>query len=320
MLRLFASLLLGASITTASAQESYPSRNVKIVVPSPPGAATDVIARVIAQHLQANWGKPVVVENRPGADEMIGADVVAKSPPDGHTLLVISTGGMSAAPHLHKDIKYDSQKDFTLLKMIGQVTPVMSVPTASGVRSVQELIALAKSRPGALNYGSYGNGSYVHVAMEDFKLRTGVDIMHVPYRGAAPAVTAILQNEIAVLIGNLGTIQPHADSGAVRIIASTGEKRAQLRPDLPTVAESGVPGFSTNAWWAMFGPAGMPAPIIAKVRADVEGALASAEAKKVFEASTLERIVMTPEEFDRFYRAEFVRWGQLIRAANIKLD
>ena len=319
MRQVFAGLLIAAAVHGAAAQE-FPVRPVRIVVPSPPGAVTDILARVIAQNLQQAWGKPVIVENRPGADEMIAADVVAKSPADGHTLLVTSNGGVTAAPHLHKDIKYDALKDFMPLHILGQVSPVFSVPAASSVKSVQDLIALAKAKPGVLNYGSYGNGSYAHVAMEDFKQRTGVDIVHVPYRGAAPVVTALLQNEIAVLVVNIGTIGAYVEGGTARNIAAAGAKRSVYLPNLPTVAESGVPGFATGAWWGLFGPVNMPASIAEKIRADVDRALASPEAKRVYETSTLERMIMTPPEMVQFHRDEFDRWGRLITANGIKLE
>ena len=185
-------LILALGAGGALAQDQYPSRTVKLIVPTSPGAVTDIIARALGQALSQSWGQPFVIDNRPGGDETLGIEATAKSPPDGYTLVLSSNGGITAAPHLHTHIRYNSQKDLTPIFMLGQVTPVMVVPSSSPVKSVQDLIALAKSKPGELNYGSFGTGSYSHVAMEDFKQRTGTQMMHLPYRGAAPAYTALL--------------------------------------------------------------------------------------------------------------------------------
>jgi tripartite-type tricarboxylate transporter receptor subunit TctC len=309
-------LALGAS--AAPAQEQFPNRAVKIIVPTNPGAVTDVLARAIGQALSQAWGQPVVVDNRPGGDETLGVEAVVKSPADGYTILLTSNGGITAAPHLHSHIRYDSQKDLTPIFMLGQVTPVMVVPAASSVKSVQDLIALAKSKPGALNYGSFGNGSYSHVAMEDFKLRTKTDMLHLPYKGAAPAYTALLRNEFAVMLANLSGAAVHEQAGTVRIIAAAGPQRSKARPELATVAEQGVPGFQTGAWWAMFGPANMPRPVADKVRSDIGCILDTPEMKKIFEGQTMERKDLTPEQFAQFIRADLVHWGEQLKAAGIK--
>ena len=309
-------LALGAG--GALAQDQYPNRTVKLIVPTSPGAVTDIITRALGQALSQSWGQPFVVDNRPGGDETLGIDATAKSPPDGYTLVVSSNGGITAAPHLHAHIRYDSQKDLTPIFMLGQVTPVMVVPSSSPVKSVQDLIALAKSKPGDLNYGSFGTGSYSHVAMEDFKQRTGTQMMHLPYRGAAPAYTALLRNETAVMIANLSGATGHAEGGTVRIIAGAGPHRSKMRPDLPTVAESGVPGFSTGAWWGLFGPANLPRPIVDKIRAEVSRLLGTPEMQKIFAANTMELVDMTQEQFVRFIRDDLENWAQQIKAAGIR--
>lgn len=311
-------LVLGAG--AALAQGQYPNRAIKIIVPTSPGAVTDILARVIGQSLSQAWGQPVVVDNRPGGDEMLGVDAVVKSPADGYTLLVTSNAGVTASPQLHSQARYDSQKDLTPIVMLGQVTPVMVVPASSPVRTVQDLIALAKAKPGELNYGSFGNGSYPHVAMEDFKQRTGTQMLHLPYKGAAPAYTALLRNEVAVLIANLSGATGHANAGTVRIIAAAGPQRSKMRPDLPTVAESGVPGFSTGAWWGVFGPANLPRPVADKVRAEVSRMLGTPEMQKVYEANTMELVEKTPEQFIQFIRDDVENWARQIKAAGIKLD
>ncbi len=321
MRKLLVGLALTIAITSgAMAQSQYPANTVRIIVPSSPGATTDVLARLIGQGLTQSWGQPVIVENRPGADEMIGVGAAAKAPADGYTLLVTSNAAITAAPHLHSRMSYDPQKDLTPILMLGQVTPVMSVPASLPVKSVQDFIALAKAKPGALNYGSFGNGSYAHVAMEEFKRRTGTQMVHIPYRGATPAITALLRGEVSLLISNLGSIAPHANAGKVVIIASVGAQRPSMRPDLPTVSESGLPGFSTGAWWGLFGPANLPQPIVDKIRAEVTRTLSSGEARKLFETNTFEVVQKSPEQFAQLIRDDLDNWGRQIKAAGIKPD
>ena len=314
---ILSALLLLLAAGPASAQDAYPSRTVKIVVPTSPGAVTDVLARAIGQAMSQSWGQPVIIDNRPGGDETLGGEAVARSAPDGYTLLISSNGGITAAPHLHT-MRYDTQNDLTPIFNFGQVTPVMVVPASSPVKSVADLIALAKSKPGDLNYGSFGNGSYSHVAMEDFKQRTGTQMMHLPYRGAAPAYTALLRGETAVMIANLSGATGHSEAGTVRIVAAAGPHRSKARPDLPTVAESGVPGFSTGAWWGLFGPAGLPRPIVDKVRAELTRMLGTPEMQRIFAANTMEPMDMTSDQFAQFIREDLDNWARQIKAAGIK--
>ena len=314
-----ASLALAAATTGAAAQ-AYPDHAVHLVVPSPPGGVTDLLARVIAQRLSDAWGQPVVVDNRPGGDETIAADNVARAAPDGYTLLVTSNAPIIAAPHLHKDVRYDPFRDFTPILPLAQVTPTVNVPSALPVHSIAELIALAKQKPGGLNYGSFGNGTYANLAMEDFKQRTGTSLLHIPYRGSAPAITAMLRNEIAVLIVNESTIDAHVKDGTVRIIAAAGAKRAAAFPDLPTVAESGVPGFATGSWWGMFGPANLPAAVVDKIRGEMAAILGSPEARKLYAANTLETMDVTADGFAPFIRREFDQQGALIKQVGIAAE
>jgi tripartite-type tricarboxylate transporter receptor subunit TctC len=315
---LSAALLLTLFGETGLAQVRYPDRAIKIIVPTSPGATTDVLARSIGQALSDSWKEPVIVDNRPGADEMIGDELVAKALPDGYTLGVISNAGITASPQLHKEVRYDPQKDFTPIFMLGEITPVMVVPAKSPVRTVQDLIALAKAKPGELNYGSFGNGTYAHVAMEDFKQRTGIRMTHIPYRGATPAYLALIRNEIAVMISNLGSAT--AQAGNLRIIAAASAHRSKFRPDLPTIAESGVPGFSTGAWWGVFGPAHLPESVVAKLRAGVAHALETPALQKLYTTNTMERQDMTPEQFVAFIREDTANWTRQIKAAGIKSE
>lgn len=314
---LAAGLFLLAGASAGLTQEVYPSRVIKVVVPTTPGAVTDIIARVVAKTLSESLGQSVIVDNRPGGDELLGGEVVAKSPPDGYTLLVGSNGGITSSPQLHKDKRFDPIKDLTPVFMLGQITPVMAVPSSMPVKTVKEFIDYVKSKPGQLNYGSFGNGSYSHVAMEDFKKRTGIEILHVPYRGAAPAWTAVLRNEAAVMISNFGSARGHVESGAVRVIAAAGPKRSHFLPDVPTIGET-VPGFGTGAWWGVFGPANMPQPVVDKIRATLAKAMTTEEMKKVYDTNTLEPIEMTQAEFVKFINDDQAYWADQFKQAGLK--
>jgi tripartite-type tricarboxylate transporter receptor subunit TctC len=318
LLQIASGLLLLALGATAGAQERYPSRTVRIIVPTSPGGVTDVLARLLGQGLTQAWGQPVIVDNRPGADNMIGTEAAAKSPADGYTLLVTSDAPMTGNPHLHKELRYDPLKDFTPLLMLGQITPVLNVTASLPARSFAELVALAKAKPGALNYGSFGNGTYTHLSMEDLKQRAGIDLFHIPYKGSTPAITALLRGEISVLIVNMGNLADHARAGSIRIIAAAGAKRSAYLPDLPTIAESGVPGFSTGAWWGLFAPASLSADTADRIRTDAQRILTTPEARKLYEAQTIERIELTPEQFGRLIRDDLDKWGALVKATGLK--
>ena len=313
-----ASLLIAACATSAVAQTNYPDHEIRIIVPNPPGGVTDILARVVGQFLSAEWRQPVIVENRPGADEMIGTMAVVKAQPDGYMLLVASNGPITAGPHLHTQIQYDPLKDLSPISVLGQITPVMFVPATSSIKTVQDLIAMAKDKPGKLNYGSFGTGTYAHVGMEDFKQRTGTQMLHIPYKGASPAVTAVMQGEVDVQIMNLGNIAEYVKNGNFRLIGAASARRSNLLPDLPTIAESGVAGYSTGSWWGLFGPAGLPAPLAAKIRAAVTKALDSEDVRKILQTSTIQRVDLAPEQLPRFVAEDLENWGRQIKAAGIK--
>ena len=321
MLRIMiGALLLAFEASNAPAQDRFPSRTVRIIVPSSPGGVTDILARVIGQGLSQAWGQPVMVDNRSGADGMIGLEAVAKSVSDGSTLLVSSDASFTAGPHLHKDMRYDTRKDFTPILVLGQITPVLNVPASLPVHSVADLIALVKSKPGALNYASFGNGTYAHLSFEDLKLRTGMNIMHIPYKGSTPAITALLRGEVSTLIVNMSNVADHVKAGTVRIIAAAGPKRPATRADLPTIAEAGVPGFATGAWWGLFGPANLPREVVDKIRADVAGILATPDVRRLYETNTIEPVDKTPEEFGKLIEHDLDHWGRLIKAVGVKIE
>jgi tripartite-type tricarboxylate transporter receptor subunit TctC len=310
---------LALGVATANAQ-TYPGSAVKLIVPVPAGGVTDTMARIVAQRLTESWGQPVVVDNRPGGNYAVGTQVVVKSPADGLTLLVAPDSTVTANPHLFSKLPYDPIKDLTPIIVLCRITPVLVINASLPAHSVQELIALAKTKPGGLNYGSYGIGTYAHLSMEDFKQRTGTDIVHIPYRGAAPAATALLAGDVSMLLLNLSSIEQYEKTGQVRILAAASEKRAVLRPELPTIAEAGVPGFSTTAWFALFGPPNMAPDLVQKVHADVGKVLDLPQSREFFRANSFERVDLTPAQFAKLIQDDSQHWETLIKAVGAKLD
>ena len=318
---LFAALVgLLAAVNGAAYAQTYPGGPVKLIVPVPAGGVTDTMARIVAQRLTEAWGHPVVVDNRPGGNYAVGAQAVARSPADGLTLLVAPDSTVTANPHLFSKLPYDPVKDLTPIIVLCRITPVLVVNPSLDAKSVPELIALAKAKPGSLNYGSYGIGTYAHLSMEDFKQKTGTDIVHIPYRGAAPAATALLAGDVSMLLLNLSSIEEHEKAGKVRILAVASDKRAVLRPDLPTVAEAGVPGFSTTAWFALWGPPNMAPELVARIHADVAKVLESPQSREFFRTNSFERVDLSPAQFSQLIQDDLKHWGALVKAVGAKLD
>lgn len=318
---LFAALVgLLAAVSGAAYAQTYPSGPVKLIVPVPAGGVTDTMARIVAQRLTEAWGHPVVVDNRPGGNYAVGAQAVARSRADGLTLLVAPDSTVTANPHLFSKLPYDPVKDLTPIIVLCRITPVLVVNPSLDAKSVPELIALAKAKPGSLNYGSYGIGTYAHLSMEDFKQKTGTDIVHIPYRGAAPAATALLAGDVSMLLLNLSSIEEHEKAGKVRILAVASDKRAVLRPDLPTVAEAGVPGFSTTAWFALWGPPNMAPELVARIHADVAKVLESPQSREFFRTNSFERVDLSPAQFSQLIQDDLKHWGALVKAVGAKLD
>ena len=305
----------------ALAQSQYPAGTVRIIVPSTPGATTDVLARTIGLGLTQSWGQPVIVENRPGADEMIGVHAAAKAPADGYTLLVTSNAAITAAPHLHSRMNYDPQKDLTPILMLGQVTPVMNVPASLPVKSVQEFIALAKAKPGALNYGSFGNGTYAHVAMEEFKLRTGTQMVHIPYRGAYAG------DHGAAAGRNLTADHEHGQHRRARQRWHGANHCRCWRPAVRACVRTcqPLPSPACPASRPVHGGDCTVQPIClirSSIRSGPKLHVSSARPKrrKLFETNTFELIEMSPEQFVQFIRDDLDNWGRQIKAAGIKPD
>ncbi len=303
---------------SVAAAQSYPVKPARIVVPYPPGGSNDVVGRVVAQRLSEMWGQPVLVENRPGGNAVIGATAVARSPGDGYTLMLTSDSTFVANPFLIKDLPYDPIRDFTPIKAMWETSPVVTVNAALPVASVPELISHAKAKPGALSYASFGIGSSAHLFMEDFKQMTGIDIVHIPYKGAPQAVLALTTGEVQVMMSNLGIVAPQAKAGKLRILASTTRKRLPQRLDLPTVPEAGGPKFETSSWFGLAGPANVPRDIVAKIYADTTRILESAEVRRQMDGAGWMLIDMSTEEFAQYIKNELGRWGSLIKAVGIK--
>ena len=319
-----ARVLCAAALVFCSAlsvAQTFPTRTVRIVVPTSAGGVTDIIARAITPGLSAAWGQPVVVDNRPGAAQIIGSDLVAKSPADGYTLLVSDSATFVINPHLYKKLPYDALRDFTPITAIAQIAPIIAVGSAVPVNNIRELIALAKSKPGTLSYGSFGSGSYVHIAMENFKQLAGVDMIHVPYKGSSPAANALLAGEVTAMLVHVSVLAQHAKAGKLRLIAAATPKRLAEYPDLPTVAESGLPGFETGTWFGLLGPGGVPREVVSRIHDRVSKLVSAPEFRAQYLTKfSFEPMNMTSDEFNQFMKRDFERWAPLVKASGAVVE
>lgn len=317
---LAAAMALALCCIGVSAQ-SYPSKPVKLIVPSAPGGVTDLLARTVGQKLTETWGQAVIVDNRPGAGQIIGAEAVAKAVGDGYTLIVSDASTFVINPFLYRKLPYDSLRDFTPVVMLSQASPVLAVGASVPVSSLQELIALAKAKPGSLSYGSMGSGIYNHISMEQLKQLAGVDIVHVPYKGSTPALTALLSGQIAVFLVNLSVVEPHAKAGKLKILAAATAKRLAMRPDLPTISESGFPGFESGTWFGILGPANVPRDVVGKIHADVTRIVNAPEFHEQNIAKLgLQGVAMSPDQFAQAIKADLDHWGKLVKASGARAD
>lgn len=313
---LFAAMLMLAP--TVSAQD-YPTKTVRMIVPFPPGGSNDIIARQLASQMSERIGKQFVVDNRGGAGGIVGTEIVAKSPPDGYNLLVISVAfPMGAA--VYAKLPYDPAKSFTPVALLGTGPNVLSVHPSLPVKTMKELLALAKARPGHLQYASAGVGTFQHLSAELFKSLAKVDIVHVPYKGGGPATIDTLAGQVHMTIGSLIQVLPHFRTGRLRPIATGGAKRATTLPDIPTIAEAGVPGYEANNWWGILAPAGTPDAIIKKVNAEANAVMSLADTKKRLSAEGVETLAITPEQFGKHIAAEMAKWAKVTKDANIRAE
>jgi tripartite-type tricarboxylate transporter receptor subunit TctC len=323
MMRILAALfLLCAGLSAAAAQEpNYPSKPIRIVVSSAPGGMTDTLARTLGQRLAASWGQHVVVENKPGANNQIGTEYVAKSAGDGYTLLLTPEVTFVVNPHLYAKLSYDPDKDFAPITGLASVNHALVVHPSLGVQSVQELIALAKSKPGELNYATLGIGSAAHLNMEMFQSMTSVKLTPVHYRGATPALTDVVAGHVPMMFINIGSAASAWKAGHVKILAIASPQRLALFPEVPTIAESGVPGFEAQSWFGLFAPSATPRDVVVKLNAEVQRILSDPEYReKVLAPNTLEPIPSTPEAYAALIKNDVQKWGRVIDAAKLKIQ
>jgi tripartite-type tricarboxylate transporter receptor subunit TctC len=316
-----AAAVLVAASAAAHAQSAapYPVRPIRIVVPQSAGASTDLTARLIGQKLNVVFGQPVIVDNRPGAGSIIGTDLVAKATPDGYTLLVVASS-ITLNPTLHKNLPFDPVRDLAPITQLSSFPNMLVVHPAVPVKTVKDLIALAKAKPRDINYGSSGTGTGTHLSAELFKYMTGVDMVHVPYKGGGPAVQALLGGQVQLNFATIVSVLPHVRGGKLRAVAVTTAKRSPSAPDVPTIAESGVPGYDHGPWNGFLAPAKTPRTVIARLNEEVARILHTPETRAVFTNEGAEPVGNKPEEFGAIIRDETAKWAKVIRAAGIKAD
>ena len=318
--RMAAGALLAAFALLSHAQAPFPSKPIRIVVPFPAGGTTDILARAVAQKLTETLGQSVVVDNRPGAGGNIGAELVAKSPPDGYTLLMGTVGTHAINASLYAKMPYDHVKDFAPVILVAGVPNVLVVNPSVPANNVQELIAYIKANPGKVNFASSGSGTSIHLAGELFKTMAGVSMTHVPYKGSAPAVTDLLGGQVQLMFDNLPSALPQIKAGKLRALAVTSAQRASALPDVPTVAEAGLPGFDATSWFGLLAPAGTPKDVVAKLNAEVAKWLASPEAREKLASQGAIAAGQSPEDFTRHIAAETAKWQKVVKESGAKVD
>jgi tripartite-type tricarboxylate transporter receptor subunit TctC len=314
------SLALASFPLLAQGDAAYPNRPIRLVVVFPAGGGTDAAARIVGPKLSDRFGQPVIIENRPGMGGGIGIEYVAKSPPDGYTLVVASSGGLTALPYLYKHLPFNPQKDLEPISTFC-VSPLVLVAGSSFPgKNVKDLIALAKKQPGKLAFGSGGNGTAPHLAGELFKATTRTDLLHIPYKGSGPALVAAIAGDIPLVFGDMGTVRPHLASGRLRALGVLGKSRTSIAPEIPTIAEAGVPGYEVEGWFAVMAPAGTPASVIDKLNPALAAILGSTEVKARLSTAALETSFCTPAELRQKIQKDSEKWSRLIRENKISAD
>ena len=298
---------------------AYPTKPVKLVVPYPPGGPTDIVARLVAQKLSEQMGQPFIIDNRPGAGANTGAELVARSAPDGYTL-VVATTAHAINPSLFKNLGYSLSKDFVPVSLLTSGPLVIVANPALPVKNITELIALAKSKPGELNFASSGNGQSTHLSAELFASMAGVKMNHIPYKGSAPALTDTMGGQTHLMFDTMLSAMPHVKGGKLKALAVTSASRSPVAPDVPTVAESGLPGYEAIAWNGLLAPAGTPPEVVARLNAELKKALASPDVKDKFEAQGFAASWTTPTDFGRFLTVEVDKWAKVVKVSGATVD
>ena len=309
-----------AAVNGFAFAQAYPNKPIKYVVPYPPGGPLDTVARLLGQKISERIGQPIIIDNKPGAGGNIGADSVAKSPPDGYTILMGAVATHAINPTLYSKIPYDPIKDFAPITLIGITPNVLVVHPSVPVKTVSELTALAKSQPGRLTFASGSNGSAGHLAGELYKSMTGTDLLHIPYKGGAPAVTDLLAGQVNLMFDNLANSLPYIKSGKLRAIAVTTQKRSIYAPELPTIAESGLPGFDVSTWFGVFAPANTPKEVVTRLHDEFVYALSLPDVKEKLAGLGVEPVGNTPEAFAAYIKTEAAKYADLIRKSGARVD
>ena len=307
-------------VSSALAADTYPTKPVRFVITFPAGGPTDTVVRLVGDRLTHEWGHPMIIDNRGGAGGIVGTEIVAKAAPDGYTFLVGTAGGMTINPALQPKLSYDPFRDFTPVGMLVQNPQILVAHPALAAKNVKDLVALARAKPGQLNFASAGTGTATHLGLELLKLTTGIEAVHVPYKGGAPATTDLIAGQVQLLFVSIPSVLPHVKSGRLRALAVSTAKRSASAPDVPTVAESGYPGFEYSNWNALFAPAKTSAAVVKKVNASVVKALREPDVAQRLSSQGADPAPGTPEELARYMRTDHERWRKVIKSAGLKPD
>ena len=312
-------LLAAAALAVSTAHgQAFPSKPLRLIVPFPPGGSADILGRGIAQKLGDGLGQAVVVENRPGAGTAIGAEALARSPADGYTLMIGTVSSHAINPALNPKLPFDPVRDFTPISLVASIPFAMLVHPSVPAKNVAEFIAYARARPGKLDYSSAGSGTSNHLAGELFEAMTGTHLVHIPYRGSAPALQDLIAGRVALMFDLVLTAAPQVKSGAVRGLAVTGAQRSAVLPDLPTVAEAGVPGYEVSAWFGIFAPAGVPKPVVDRLNAEIVKAMAAPDLRQRLVSQGAEPVTNSPEQFATYLKAEIAKWAKVVKDAGVQ--
>jgi tripartite-type tricarboxylate transporter receptor subunit TctC len=306
-------------VGTAHAQEPYPSKPLRLILPFPPGGGTDILGRLLAERLAANLGQPVVTENRGGAGGNVGAEAAARSAPDGYTIVLVAPS-LAISPTLYSKLNYDPVKDFAPIALVASVPNVMITHPAVPANNLQEFIALAKSKPGGMNFGSGGSGTSNHLAGELLNLTAGIKLVHVPYKGVNLAMNGVLAGEVHLAFIGIPVPAPHIKAGRLRALAVLARERSPILPDVPTAAEAGLGNFDVTTWYGILAPAGTPRPIVLRLNAELVKVMRDAEMKERLATMATDPLTSTPEEFGAYIQAEIAKWGDVIRKAGLRAD